>query len=518
MSFISKNIELYGSAFAGTVSSFFANLIFDNSGTALQGIKGADGQLHTKAFENNVIDYKVGCHYFPGWNANPPYGGALASSYPTTPPFTFIPTNRQPLQGAYDEAQQAIADYNLQVARDHNVYFFSYCWYTQVSGSTLTPFLPHAINNHMSSTVANKPQFCVNWCCNQYNTQFSATNFQYLVNYWIANYFSDPSYLQINGKPVVMIFDTYWFKNITGLTTDALIAAALNTARNAAIAAGFNGIHFVGLQSACSAAWKAAIAAEGWDGVSSYNVPYRFQLYSNAPFTQSNNALPLYGYDIIDDAIYGDLIIGTDGNQYNSWAGTSGRGAWIGQASCTVAGTINITSGVGFPDLGQTFISPNNGSSGAITTVTDYAYDPVYTITAPGVTPFTSNACYTESSLTAYADCVNNTGGHWQAPATQNYGMPSLGLQTIMPINSGFDSRPWVGGSSQLATNGMPTLIQWENHLIKARRAIDLFRSQTQGFGVVAAWNEFGEGQILAPNQTEGYGKLKIFKRIFGGG
>jgi hypothetical protein len=34
----------------------------------------------------------------------------------------------------------------------------------------------------------------------------------------------------------------------------------------------------------------------------------------------------------------------------------------------------------------------------------------------------------------------------------------------------------------------------------------------------VAAWNEFGEGQILAPNQTEGYGKLKIFKRIFGGG
>lgn len=83
----------------------------------------------------------------------------------------------------------------------------------------------------------------------------------------------------------------------------------------------------------------------------------------------------------------------------------------------------------------------------------------------------------------------------------------------LAPIMSGWDSRPWDNSNTLIA---IPTDQQFENHLLKARSAIDAFRSKTQGYGIITAWNEFGEGQYIQPTVGGGMGKLLAIKRVFG--
>lgn len=387
--------------------------VFDRADNFV-GIKGKKGEvISLSAAAKAAQDYTIGAFYFPGWST--PGGGPNAAA-----PWAVIPENRIPLIGAFDETLQEVADYNLTLAKDYGIKFFAYDWYADIVGGAYVPMLAHAINNHQSSTVTDKPRFCVNFCIQTNAEKFNPTTWGAIYRVWVDQYFSDANYQTFDGKPLVMIFDAATFQGCMGGNT-AGVDAALDEARAYAVSRGFAGIHFVGLQSDTTNYWMTQCEAASWDGISSYTVFFKYENYGDTP-----GAAPL-NYAALDDAIYGPNV-----DSVHSWWGNSG-----------------------------------------------YANPPA-----------------------------------WPSPALSSLGWPGRSIASfIAPIAAGYDERPW-NSDSQLA--GIPTDAQFEAHLIKARSAIDAYRDKTHGFGIITAWNEFGEGQYLVPTKANGFGRLQAVRRVFG--
>ena len=87
-------------------------------------------------------------------------------------------------------------------------------------------------------------------------------------------------------------------------------------------------------------------------------------------------------------------------------------------------------------------------------------------------------------------------------------------------VPAGWDPRPWKDPRPSFK---MPTREEWLNALQRAKTALDkenrlgipLKRGRQKMF-LIYAWNEFGEGGIVAPTKGEGYMKLEGIKAVFG--
>jgi hypothetical protein len=89
-------------------------------------------------------------------------------------------------------------------------------------------------------------------------------------------------------------------------------------------------------------------------------------------------------------------------------------------------------------------------------------------------------------------------------------------------LAAGWDPRPWKDPRPSFA---LPTREQWTDALRRAEAALD----DSPKLGIVTAdgvrhkllliyaWNEFGEGGIVAPTRGDGYMKLEAIKAVFGG-
>ncbi len=86
---------------------------------------------------------------------------------------------------------------------------------------------------------------------------------------------------------------------------------------------------------------------------------------------------------------------------------------------------------------------------------------------------------------------------------------------------AGWNPRPW---GDPRASFSLPTRDEWKSGLITMKK--DLLESDKLGFPkrngktqkafTIYAWNEFGEGGILAPTQGDKYMKLEVIKEVFG--
>ena len=87
---------------------------------------------------------------------------------------------------------------------------------------------------------------------------------------------------------------------------------------------------------------------------------------------------------------------------------------------------------------------------------------------------------------------------------------------------AGWNPRPWV--HDKRATFTMPTKNQWTRELTRmaydlenlSNMGIKLNDSARQKIFTIYAWNEFGEGGIVAPTQRLKYMKLEGIKEVFG--
>lgn len=87
-------------------------------------------------------------------------------------------------------------------------------------------------------------------------------------------------------------------------------------------------------------------------------------------------------------------------------------------------------------------------------------------------------------------------------------------------IQSGWDPRPWKDPRPSFC---LPDRMQWRRTLTEMKRALDecgnlgipTSRGVQKAFNIYA-WNEFGEGGMLAPTLGDGFMKLEEIRTVFG--
>ncbi|HOX38027.1 MAG TPA: hypothetical protein PL033_08570 [Candidatus Brocadiia bacterium] len=88
-------------------------------------------------------------------------------------------------------------------------------------------------------------------------------------------------------------------------------------------------------------------------------------------------------------------------------------------------------------------------------------------------------------------------------------------------VPSGWDPRPWKDPRPSFV---LPDREQWREALTSIQRTLDEFPQlgvprqdgSRQQMLLIYAWNEFGEGGMVAPTRGEGYMKLEAIKEVFG--
>jgi len=163
---------------------------------------------------------------------------------------------RKPLWGYVNEADPYVMEMEIACAARHGVNVFIYDWYWYDD----RPFLENCLNDgYLKAANNDQVKFYLMWANhdanNLWNIELSDNfgdvvnwrgdvgmeTFKKLVDRWITNYFTHPSYYKIEGKPVFMLYDLYKFEEGFGGTEGAL--QAVTYFRQAVQDAGFPGLH-----------------------------------------------------------------------------------------------------------------------------------------------------------------------------------------------------------------------------------------------------------------------------------
>ena len=166
---------------------------------------------------------------------------------------------RRPLWGYVNEADPYVMEMQIEAASDHGVNVFIYDWYWYDG----MPYLEGCLNNgYLKARNNHKVKFYLMWANHDVNLvwdkrnandAFSGKNrariwkgsigrqeFEVICHRFIKEYFPHPSYYQIDGKPVFMLYDLEKF--IQGLGGVAEAGDALAWFREQTVRAGFKGL------------------------------------------------------------------------------------------------------------------------------------------------------------------------------------------------------------------------------------------------------------------------------------
>lgn len=253
--------------FDGTNWYVAANETENNySGSALQSNLAAAVSANAV---NTGTGYTLGAYYYGEWktpgraNNLQPWSRLQSKGF----------TERKPILGWFSDDAQYVIDAEINMAYEFGLDFFAFDWYWTTSNTT---FNEHTIAKFMASPNKAKMKFCL-CIANHTDWPNNFANWQAAVDYWIANYFSDPQYLKVGGKPMVIIFspdDLRLKSSAMGKTSLDM----LTEARNRYTAAGGSGIHFV----ACAQPhmyWVGAgkyLEANGYNAITAYNYHYKY--------------------------------------------------------------------------------------------------------------------------------------------------------------------------------------------------------------------------------------------------
>ena len=109
-----------------------------------------------------------------------------------------------------------------------------------------------------------------------------------------------------------------------------------------------------------------------------------------------------------------------------------------------------------------------------------------------------------------YASLVEGYNRQWR----ELLGQASPPLSPL-PINGGWDSRPWHGDNDLVRFGRTPDLFR--RHLADARRLMEEKKpgASDGNMVIIEAWNEWGEGSYIEPHQEFGFGYLDAIREVF---
>jgi len=180
----------------------------------------------------------IGAHHCPLWEADKPHMWANIRKHP----------ERTPALGFYAQESPQVADWETKWAVEHGIAFFVYCWYRTTQGGPVTMQFGSAIHDALfRSKFARHLKFTIMWENQARGKAGVADEKDLLANllpFWITNYFKHPSYLKVDGKPVLFIYrPEFLVQDLGGVDN---VARALERMRGACRDAGFAGLTILG--------------------------------------------------------------------------------------------------------------------------------------------------------------------------------------------------------------------------------------------------------------------------------
>jgi hypothetical protein len=178
---------------------------------------------------------RLGAYYFDGW-AGPPDSYHLKQLVNT--PYQ----DREPLSGWRDDNTCAV-EQQLAWAHSFGLDFFVFDWYFEPqrfdtgedvnSAIKITHTLADRHGMQYAILYVDQPPFTIN----------NPADWTTAVNDWIG-YMTDPAYLQVNGKPFLMVIDLWAMRQAFG--SSSAVNGAFQELRTAAQAKGLPGVYIVG--------------------------------------------------------------------------------------------------------------------------------------------------------------------------------------------------------------------------------------------------------------------------------
>jgi len=171
--------------------------------------------------------------------------------------------------GWYNEGTPEVADWHIKFMVEHGISGVIYCWYRASVNEPVKESLGHALNDGLlHARYLSMIKFGIMWenGCAQ-GVVSTEDLMQNVLPYWIEHYFSNPSYLRFNGRPVLYIWVPSRLRKQLGGSEN--VKTALNLMRAECARRGLGGLYIVGAQSQDKASIEA-LAREGWDATSAY--------------------------------------------------------------------------------------------------------------------------------------------------------------------------------------------------------------------------------------------------------
>lgn len=201
---------------------------------------------------------------------------------------------RKPLWGYVNEADPYVMEMEINAAADHGVNVFIYDWYWYDH----RPFLENCLNDgYLKAKNNDRVKFYLMWANHDVNNiwdkRISKYNdnmiwggdvdrieFEAIADRMIEKYFKHPSYYTIDGKPVLMIYNTQ--NLIKGMGSLEAVREAFDWFRNQCVKAGLKGLHLqmttygdinyslTGLDGRASATTGEIVKILGYDSLTHY--------------------------------------------------------------------------------------------------------------------------------------------------------------------------------------------------------------------------------------------------------
>ncbi len=213
-------------------------------------------------------EYEIGAYYFPGWSRRSGWDKVDA-----TAPI------RRPLLGYYDEANPEVVDWQIKWAVENGIQFFFVDWYWRAGQISLD----HWVKAFYRAKYKKYLKWAVMWANHNGPGTHSETDWRAVTQFWLDNYFKTPEYYQIDGKPVVVIWDPAVIdsdmiaeakKNGVELKPGEGLARAFQISRDLCVEAGLKGVYFVAMkwpEHATDAATIQKLADATFDATTIYH-------------------------------------------------------------------------------------------------------------------------------------------------------------------------------------------------------------------------------------------------------
>jgi hypothetical protein len=171
----------------------------------------------------------VGAYYFDGWSGRSELAGDAKEPWAKNAPTHLT---RRMIWGWRDDSQE-IMERQIDLAADHGIAFFAFCWYWRDDGRGINR---QAIKNdplhtslelYLKAKNNHRLKFCL-LVANHGGAEIKgAENWRIAAEYWMP-YLKHPQHVTVDGKPLVIVF------NPKGGDKEGL-ALAQDAARNAGL-------------------------------------------------------------------------------------------------------------------------------------------------------------------------------------------------------------------------------------------------------------------------------------------